>query len=630
MTKQQFGQTSLIVGALGVVFGDIGTSPLYSLEVVFGPVGRHLPLTPVNVMGVISLVIWALTIVVSIKFVAYIMSAANEGEGGIMALVARIKGAKPGSRHAGLYVLLGLIGAALFYGDSAITPAISVLSAVEGMKLLTPSITTLVVPLTVLILSGLFLIQKYGTALIGYLFGPVMLLWFVVISLGGAYRIIQYPDILFALSPVSAISFLIRQPALGFIALSAVVLVITGAEALYADMGHFGRAPISKAWFCVVFPALAINYLGQGALMLIDPSATDNPFMKLFPPVFLIPVVVLATFATLIASQSVISGAFSLTRQAIQLDFLPRMLIRHTSTKESGQIYLPLVNFILFIAVIFLVLIFGSSAKLANAYGVAVSGTLTIDTILYLVVAGQFKARSALRLGGVAVVFLAVDFAFLSSSLPKVKTGGWLPLLIAALVFLIIDTWIKGEKIIVVERKNLEGNLQEYINEIPHMNPPVRRIPGHAVYIGHHALFAPMALHASVEESHELPKFVVIVTVETSHNAHIPEDRRAQFDPLGSRHDGISHLSLTYGYHDIPDVPRTLRSLRQFDSELNFDSQSVAYFISMSKVVISGKLNLAPWRKYLYTYMERNALSASDYYKLPLERTTEMRSMLKL
>lgn len=629
MTNNKRGIAGLAVGALGVVFGDIGTSPLYAVQAVFGPLGQHLAVNQVNVYGIISLIFWAVTLVVSIKYIGFVMRADNEGEGGIMALVAQIKSSKLASRQKWLCVVLGVIGVSLFYGDSAITPAISVLSAVEGLKVVAPHLSTYVVPITLVILSLLFGIQRYGTGLIGRLFGPVMFTWFVVMGLAGGWQIWQHPSILMSLSPLSAITFFVQQPMVAFIAMSAVVLVVTGAEALYADMGHFGRGPISRAWFLLVFPALILCYMGQGALILQNPGATINPFILLFPEATRFSVVLLATLATLIASQAVISGAFSLTRQAVQLNFLPKMLVQHTSTREAGQIYMPFINFALFIAVTLLVFLFGSSASLASAYGIAVSGALAIDTILFIVVIRSIWQKSFAYVALALFVFLTVDLIFVTANLSKIVHGGWFPIGLAAVVFLLLHTWLKGQKIISAERKKLEGPLETFINNVRDNKPKIVRVPGQAVYIGHHAELAPLALHASVDELHELHEKVVIVSVKIATSAHVPEDERAVFDGLGFD-DGISHLNLTYGFHDSINIPRTLKSLRHISPELNFDPYDASYFVSLSKIVLTKRQNMARWRKSLYNLMDRNALSASDYYKLPTDRTIEIRSLIEL
>ncbi len=624
--KKEF--TPLAIVALGVVFGDIGTSPLYALHAVFGSSGQNLPVNQVNIYGIISLVIWAITIVVSIKFIGFIMRADNEGEGGIMALVALIKGIV--LKRKWLFIILGLLGVSLFYGDSIITPAISVLSAVEGLKVVTPHLNSFIVPLTLVILALLFWIQKYGTAAIGRFFGPTMLIWFMAIGLGGAWRVWQYPDILKTLSPVVAINFFIDHPLTAFLSMTAVVLAITGAEALYADLGHFGRPPIAKAWFLAVFPALTLCYMGEGAIILHERGVSGNVLVELFPSSIRLIIVLLATVATLIASQSVISGAFSLTRQAVKLEFLPKMLVKHTSIRETGQIYMPLINFFLFTLVVTLVLVFGSSARLANAYGIAVSGTIAADTILFLVVMRHIWRKSFVAVALTAAVFLPVDLLFVSSNMQKLLHGGLFPVALGCLTFLLIDTWTKGEKIIDAERQTIEGPLQKFIQTLSTIKPPIQRIPGAAIYIGHHPDFAPLALRATVEELHELPEKVVIISVQTTTAAHVPKSRRSVFDNLGKDHDGISHLTLFYGYHDTINIPKVLKSLRSSTPELDFDLDKVAYFISSSKVILSRRHNMAKWRKSLYYLMSRGALSRSDYYKLPIKQTEEMQTPIML
>jgi KUP system potassium uptake protein len=628
VSKTKKGIAALTIGALGVVFGDIGTSPLYALQAIFSPIGQHLPVTTVSVNGIISLIIWSVILVVSVKYIGFIMRVNNKGEGGIMALVTLIKSSGLSSRYKWAFIFLGLVGVALFYGDSAITPAISVLSAVEGLRVVAPDLREFIVPISLVILSLLFWIQKYGTAVIGRLFGPVMLLWFVVIAIGGALQIVQHPDILAALSPLSAIAFFAAQPLIAFIALGVVILAVTGAEALYADMGHFDRRPIARAWFFLVFPALTLCYLGQGALILHNPASVSSTFVLLFPQEVRIFVVILAMLATLIASQSVISGAFSLTRQAVHLNFLPKMFIRHTSA-SAGQVYLPFVNIALFISVMLLVVFFGASEKLASAYGLAVSGTLAVDTILFIVVMRVLWRRSLLYVVLATAIFLSIDIAFVAANLSKLLHGGWFPISLAVLILVLIRTWLKGQQIVNKKRRQLEGSLQTYIDKIHADKQALIRVPGHAIYINHHTDRAPLALHTTVEQLHELHEKVVIVSVDITNSAHIPEDERYTFDNL-KYNDGISHLSLVYGFHDSPNVPKTLQSLRHISPELDFNPSDASYFVSLSKIVPTRKHTMTRWRKYLYAMMDRNALSPSDYYRLPIERTVEIRSLIEL
>jgi KUP system potassium uptake protein len=629
MSKVKNGIMGLSLGALGVVFGDIGTSPLYAVQAIFGSGGQHLAINETNVYGIISLVIWSITIVVTIKFLSFIMRADNQGEGGIIALVGLIKGSKLASKYKWFFIILGLIGVAFFYGDSVITPAISVLSAVEGLGVVAPSLNSLVVPITLIVLTFLFYIQRYGTTWLGRLFGPIMFVWFLTIAIGGASQIMQHPKILVALSPIRAVDFFVAQPLVAFVSLAAVMLAVTGAEALYADMGHFGRAPIARAWLFLVFPALILCYMGQGALLLLDLNSSASPFFLLFPEILRIPVILLATLATLIASQAVISGAFSLTRQAVHLDFLPKMIIRHTSDDKSGQVYVPFVNLLLLVSVIAITVFFGSSAKLANAFGLAVSVTLFIDTILFIVIARIIWKKSLAYIAMIVACFLIIDLLFVASSITKFMKGGWLPLGIASIILLLISTWIKGQRIVAKERKSKEGNLQSFITNIPNIRPPIARVPGTAVYISHHDGFTPMALHATIEKLHEMHEKVVIVYVKITETAHIDESERIEFDDLGVD-DGISCLRLKYGYHDSQNIPNALKAARHLSPELNFDTNDVSYFVSMIKIAPTKKRNLSSWRKNLYRLMSNNALSSSDYYKLPVERTVEIRSLLSL
>jgi KUP system potassium uptake protein len=630
MNKLQKSMLGLMIGALGVVFGDIGTSPLYAVGAAFGRFGFHLAINQQNVFGVISLILWSVSLIVSIKFIGYIMRADNKGEGGIMALVTLLRGSKLRAQYKWAFLLLGIVGVALFYGDSTITPAISVLSAVEGLKVINTSLASFVIPVTLVVLTALFVIQRYGTDFIGDMFGPVMFIWFLTIGLGGGWQIWQHPAVLIALSPYTAIHFFVLRPAVAFIAMGAVVLAITGTEALYADMGHFGRAPIARSWFWVVFPALLLCYMGEGALLVHNSAAAENPLFLLFPADLRIPIVILATAATIIASQAVISGAFSLTRQAVQLNFLPKMLILHTSKRRGGQIYLPFVNAALFVVVVALVILFGSSARLANAYGVAVSGTLAIDTILFLVIMRTVWHEHKRIIALTALAFLPIDLLFVASTAPKILKGGWVPVLIGVVIFILITTWIKGQLVVARERRALEGSLQGFVDKIRHEKPPVRRIPGTAVYIGHHADLAPLALHATLKDLHELQEEVVIVSVELTTVAHIPEDKRAVIDHLGEQSDGICHIHLSFGFHDTLNIPETLKAIHLYIPEFDVNLDNAAYFISHSRVIPGKRHSLLRWRKSLYCLMARNAMSTSDYYKLPIGRTVEMSSLIKL
>lgn len=615
------------LSALGVVFGDIGTSPLYALSAII--LTRKLSLNDAEtIYGVTSLLIWTLIFVVSVKYIAFIMKADNDGEGGIMALMAGLKQSKLSRSSTRIFVIVGLLGMALFYGDSVITPAISVLSAVEGIQEIAPGLAQFILPITLTVLAALFWIQRYGTGSIGKFFGPIMLLWFVTLAAGGLAQVIQSPEILKVLNPILALNLALEHPVSAFLLMGVIVLVVTGAEALYADMGHFGRPAIARAWYFVVLPALILSYLGQTALLLGDASRLSNPFLLMYPAGIRLPLIVLATLATLIASQAVISGAFSLTRQAVQLDVLPKLTIRHTSDRSTGQIYVPFVNFMLFIAVCLLIIVFESSARLAGAYGLAVSGALLADTILFIAIMRSVIARSVWRTLLVGS-FIFVDVIFVLANLPKIVNGGALPITLSAVAFLLMITWYRGQRIIAAERRHSEGSLRAFIEKIHAISPPLTRVPGRAVYVGHHAGLAPLALHAAVEQLHELHEKVVVVTVNVSELAHIAEENRADIDELGYE-DGIAAVNLHFGFHDHINIPRELDRLRSRSPELDFDQSEASYFVSLSRVSLTKRRNMSYWQKAAYALLDRNSLSLSDYYRLPVDRTIEIRSLIKL
>lgn len=616
----------LFLGAIGVVFGDIGTSPLYALQAIFGL--SQLSFTSQDILGAVSLIVWAITLVVTIKYVGLVMRANNNGEGGIMALIALMNRTKISPHKKAALVLVGLVGLALFYGDSVITPAISVLSAVEGTKLVMPQFSAFVVPVTIVFLVGLFLLQSRGTATIGKLFGPIMVTWFIVSALGGAVQVIQHPEILEALLPTTALNFFILHPLAGFIAMGAVILAITGAEALYADMGHFGRPAISHSWLFFIFPALLLTYLGQGALVTVNPEAISGAYFLMFAPEIRLPIIILATVATLIASQAIISGAFSLTRQAVQLGFAPRLTIRHTSGDTAGQVYIPFINWLLAGLVILTVVIFGSSANLAGAYGFAVCGALAVDTIFLIVLMRHMWRYPIVLVLLVAVIFISIDMLFLSSNLSKLLRGAWVPIIIALAGFVLLTTWYRGHNALRRERRRAEGTLKSFVAKLHHSNIP--RVPGNAVYIGYHAGNAPMALHESVDQLHELHENIVIATVGTTDTPHVPERSRVIFDELGHPDDGISHVTLQFGYKDTPNIPRALELARDKGHEIDFDPHTVTYFTSVTMPVIVRNHRMAKWRKRLYQFMQRNANNPADYFKLPIDRTVEMRAFLEL
>jgi KUP system potassium uptake protein len=624
------GMVALTVGALGVVFGDIGTSPLYALHTVFTAGDHEVRPTQAAVYGVISLVFWAITLIVSIKMVVLIMRADNDGEGGIMALIALVQSIvlRRASAKAAL-VALGILGASLFYGDGMITPAISVLSAVEGLKVVTPSLDSLVVPITVAILAVLFAIQRLGTGAVGGLFGPIMSVWFAVLAISGLRQVADHPGILRAASPAYGIDFLLDHGSIAFVALGGVVLTVTGAEALYADMGHFGPRHIRRAWFAIVCPALILNYMGQGALILDTPQAVDNPFFLLVPHWSRIPMVVLATAATIIASQAVISGAFSVTRQAVQLGFLPRLRVLHTSGSIEGQVYVPAVNWGLFAAVIGLVVGFGSSAHLASAYGIAVTGTLAIDTLLFFVVV-RFLWRKPLWLvlAG-AALFLTIDLTFFAANLTKVLHGGWFPLLVGLIAFGVLSTWQQGRETVTRNRTELEGPLRHFVENIRTLEPPVYRPPRTGVFLNANIETTPLALRANVEHNHTVHENVVIVSVQTLKVPHVPERDRVRIDDLGYRDDGINHVTAYYGFQDNVDVPRTVRvAAKRLEGDI--DLANVSYFLSRMTTVPTSAPGMARWRKKLFVAIARNAASPVAYFGLPDDGTVVMGSNVEL
>jgi KUP system potassium uptake protein len=620
------GIVALSLGALGVVFGDIGTSPLYSLQTVFNADHHAVHATSGDVYGVISLVFWSITMIVSVKYVSFIMRADNGGEGGIMALTALVQSAKVHSDAAKvMLVTLGILGASLFYGDGAITPAISVLSAVEGVKVAIPSLHSLVLPITVAVLTMLFAIQRFGTKLVGDLFGPVMALWFTVLGVIGTAEIVRHPDVIKALSPSYGAKFMFNHGGVAFIALGSIVLAVTGAEALYADMGHFGRAPIRRAWFFLVFPALTLNYLAQGSLIVRSPGSISNPFFLLVPHWAQVPMVLLATVATVIASQSVISGAFSVTKQAVQLGFLPRLTIRHTSQSEAGQIYAPGVNAALFVLVVVIVIGFGSSQALASAYGVAVTGTFILNTILFLAVARLLwhKPKRLIALG--AVVFLSIELSFFAANLTKVVHGGWLPLAIAALIFTAMTTWRRGREIVSANRIKEEGSLRDFVERLDAHRPPVQRVPGTAVFLNANPETTPLAMRANIEHNHVLHEHVVIISIETERVPHVPESERLSNDDLGNDRDGISGLTARFGFQDHPDVPALLHLAdRSGLLERSVDLGDASYFLSYITIVRTDAPGMMAWRKRLFLVMAHNAASPVWYFRLPDDCTVTM------
>jgi KUP system potassium uptake protein len=617
------------LGALGIVFGDIGTSPLYALQTVFSIDGNAVKPTADDVYGVVSLIFWSLTLIVSVKYVVFILRADNDGEGGIMALAALVRGVKSRTaRWARVALALGVLGASLFYGDSLITPAISVLSAVEGLAVTDPHLSGAVLPVGVTILTVLFLVQRFGTHRVGRAFGPVMALWFLTLAVLGLPHIAAHPSVLRGLSPIYVVLFVAAHPYTAFIAMGAVVLAITGAEALYADMGHFGTRPIRLAWFTVALPALVLDYLGQAALILDNPASISNPFYLLAPGWAQLPLVVLATAATVIASQAVISGAFSVSRQATRLGYLPHLSIRHTSPSASGQIYVPAVNWLLFGGVLVLILAFGSSAKLATAYGLAVTGTLLLTTTLFTMYAATAWKWGRWKQIAVVVLFGGTELVILGANLTKIAHGGWLPLLIAAVMVTIMTTWQRGRRIITVRRQELEGPLSELIDRLH--TAGIERVPGTAVFPHPSAKTTPLALRANVEFNHVLHEHVVLISVLSENVPHVPPGERLSIEELGHLTDGIVHLNARYGFQDDQDLPELLSRACRQSTQLKFDPGEAFYFLSQITIERGRQPGLPDWRKRLFIGMAHNAASPATFFRLPIGRTVVMGSQIEL
>ncbi len=628
----QLGKTALALGALGVVFGDIGTSPLYTVQAVYSrDATRPVAVDVTSVFGVISLIFWAVVIVVTLKYVVFVMRSDNDGEGGIMALIALLRrraGSRGAAWLAGL-IALGIFGASLFFGDSMITPAISVLSAVEGVEVVQPSLDNFVVPIAAAILIGLFALQSRGTGTVGRLFGPVMLVWFVVLAALGVHGIAGHPGILRALSPTYAARFFAHDGLTAFLALGGVVLAVTGAEALYADMGHFGRGPIRRAWLIVAFPALTLNYLGQGANILEHPAGVVNPFYLLVPHALRVPMVILACVAAVIASQAVISGAFSVTRQAVQLGYLPRLRIVHTS-HVAGQVYVPFVNWTLFAAVLILVFAFQRSEKLASAYGIAVTGTITITLVLFLVLARVWRGWRAWQVVLAGALFGVVDVAFLGANLVKIFTGGWLPIVVGVGVYTVLSTWQRGRQIVTRNREREEGSLSEFIEILRISQPPVLRVPGTAVFLNRNTATTPLAMRENVEHNRTLHESVVIVSIETEPVPYVSPEERLTIDDLHHRDDGISLVIARYGFQEMTDVPALVRQVAAAGCETPIDVNDIVYFLSKIEIVQTDAPGMAPWRKRLFLATAHIAADAVDYFKLPRHRTVLLGSAIEI
>ncbi|HKI95245.1 MAG TPA: potassium transporter Kup [Gemmatimonadales bacterium] len=608
---------ALTLAALGVVYGDIGTSPLYAIRECFRD-PRTLPLTPDNVLGVLSLIFWALVIVLSIKYLAFVMRADNQGEGGILALMALVQSDPDHpARRRWLIVALGLFGAALLYGDGMITPAISVLSAVEGLEIATPVLQPYIIPITIGILVGLFALQRRGTGGVGALFGPVTLVWFLVIGVLGIIGIAHAPHVLLAIDPLEALRFFVRNGWAGFVILGSVFLAVTGAEALYADLGHFGLRPIRLAWFALVLPALLLNYFGQGAILLHDAAAVANPFYHLAPDWALYPLIGLATAATIIASQAVISGAFSLTRQAVQLGYSPRVSIEHTSSAEIGQIYIPGINWTLMIATVALVLGFRSSSNLAAAYGVAVTSTMVITTFLLYVVARELWHWGYLRAIALTGFFLIVDLAFFGANITKVPHGGWFPLVVAGGVFLLMETWKRGRAILADRLRERSVPLEVLLPDIK-ADPPIR-VPGTAVYMTGNPSLVPPALIHNLAHNKVLHERVVFLTIETMDVPAVSPRERVVVEALD---EGFQWVTARYGFMQDPSVPEIFERCRSHGLEVNL--AATTFFLGRESLISTPRPGMARWREKLFAVMSRNAQRATTFFHIPSEQVFEV------
>ncbi len=614
----------LSLAALGVVYGDIGTSPLYAIRECFhGP--HAIAPTHDNILGVLSLIFWSLILVISIKYLVFVLRADNHGEGGILSLAALTTPFTPSGRtERWMLIAIGIFGAALLYGDGVLTPAISVLGAMEGLSVATPVLTPYVVPITIVILIGLFLIQSRGTAGIGRIFGPVTLLWFLVLGTLGAVQIFQFPQVLLAVNPWQGVEFFMRNGWHGFIILGSVFLVVTGGEALYADMGHFGRRPIRLAWFTVALPALLLNYFGQGALLLDDPAMAENPFYRLAPSWALYPMIVLATSAAIIASQAIISGAFSLTMQATQLGLIPRMKILHTSSKEYGQIYLPAVNWALMAGCIAIVLGFQTSSRLASAYGVAVTSTMVITTVLLFFVARDRWNWGLLPAAALCSFFLVIDLAFFGANIIKILDGGWFPLLLAAIVFTIMITWKKGRSVLQQRAQAETEPIEDFLRDIAGQD--IARVKGVAVFMNGNASRTPAALLHNLEHNKVLHERVLFVTVKTRPIPYVEAAERLRFETLSA---GFTRVKIYYGYMEDPNIPRELANMAH--QGFVFRAEDTTFFLGRETIISTRRYSgMSKWREKLFSVLSRNANSATAYFKLPPGRVVEMGEQVEI
>ncbi|MDT8990014.1 potassium transporter Kup [Curvibacter sp. APW13] len=622
MSASKSSLGALTLGAIGVVYGDIGTSVLYAVKEVFG--SGHVEFTPANVYGILSIFFWTLTVIVSIKYVALVLRADNHGEGGLVAMLALAsQSVKDRPRLRSVLLVVGVFGTCLFYGDGVITPAISVLSAVEGLEVISPNFKKYVIPLTLVILFCLFAVQKRGTAGIGKFFGPITLVWFAAIAVLGVMHIASHPEIMWAISPHYALGFMWHHPGTTFIILGAVVLCVTGGEALYADMGHFGKKPIRLAWFSIVMPALTLNYFGQGALLLAEPEAVKNPFFNMAPEWALLPLVGLATMATVIASQALISGAFSVTKQVIQLGYLPRLQVLHTSVKDTGQIYLPFVNWGLFVAIVLAVVLFKSSSNLAAAYGIAVCTDMLITTILtFYVIRYGWKYPLWLCIGATGFFFV-VDFAFWASNSLKLLDGGWFPLLIGGAIFTLMMTWKDGRRLMNEKLRSDAIDLASFLDAV-FVSPPAR-VDGTAVFLTAEVGTVPNAMLHNLKHNKVLHAFNLFVTVRNHETPWIGLDKRLEIESLG--HD-CWQVVIHYGFKNDPDVPRALQQLKLHGCEI--DAMNTSYFLSRDTVVPTLGEGMAPWREKLFAQMHHNASAAADFLNLPNNAVVELGSKIEI
>ncbi|MCL1593268.1 MAG: potassium transporter Kup [Actinomycetia bacterium] len=614
--KQSGRVAALSLGALGIVYGDIGTSPLYAVRESF--VTQDIAVVEENVLGVLSLIFWSLLIVISIKYLLVVMRADNDGEGGILALVALVaprQQTTTGRRW--VLIVVGLFGTALLYGDGMITPAISVLSATEGIHVATPALEPFVVPISVIILIGLFLIQRHGTGTVGRIFGPVMIVWFLTMAVLGIGQLIKDPGVFVALNPIHGIRFFSNNGFRGFLALGSVFLVVTGSEALYADMGHFGRTPIRITWYGLVLPSLVLTYFGQGAFLIANPEAVSNPFYLMAPSWAVWPLVILATFATVIASQALISGAFSLTMQAVQLGYLPRIRIFHTSASESGQVYIPAINWALMVAAVGLVVGFGSASALAAAYGIAVSTTMVVTTVLILVVMRDRWNWSIAAAAAVTGAFLVVDLAYFGANLFKIPDGGWFPILIAAVIFVAMTTWKKGRQLLAARLRETSSSFERFIASVSESE--IVRVPGTAVYMFSRPGVAPPALLANLRHNEVLHERVVVLSVLTAAEPRVPVSQRAKVWPLGN---GFFQIVLRFGFMEKPDVPEALSGIIRND--FGFDSDDTVWVLGRETVLATRRPGMMLWREKLFALMARNASLPSRYFHLPPDRSLEI------